>query len=132
MAANKGQLSHVQFFRVCEEMRNHEEWFKENKPSIKAAAKQLSEWCKFPVNDNATKGAIEATGITWEEQRKERKERKAGGVFNKNSMTLKCLRILTVSVRRLYAKLGEEIPEALELQMKELYPPSTNGPLNPK
>lgn len=117
------QLSHAQFYKVCECLRKHKQEFLEVRPSQKDAAKRLSELSGFSVSDS-TMGAIrEATGITWQPKYK--------APSTKTQKTL-AVRTLTTALFRLYRKLNEEAPKALiDLYAEETgrYPAGMEGVL---
>lgn len=59
------RLSNVNFFRLCEEMRNRREVLTTERPTLVEAAKQMSERLGFLVAETTFRQAQEATGITW-------------------------------------------------------------------
>lgn len=60
------RMTNAQFFKLCEELRNKEEWFKQNRPSLRKGAEYLSSVLSFNVTDKKLAEAKELTGVSWE------------------------------------------------------------------
>lgn len=106
--AGHRHLTAVQFYQVCEYLKENKERMLKEKPSSKDTEKEVSENLKFPVSLYSIRSAQEATGILWISKRKSgspnggRQDRKRNNAFFK---------LLTKAVRNLYWRLGEQCPE---------------------
>lgn len=104
----KQPLSHVQFFQLCEELRNRKEVVERQCKSITEVSRFMSGVMQLPVSTSAAKNAMAAVNIVLPEKPKKNKH--------------PSVRVLTNAIVRLYRKLGEEVPQ----QLQELYE-SMNG-----
>ncbi len=78
--------------------------FLDARPTKAEAAKEFSRLCGFTVSENAVGQIQEATGIRWEPKR---------ATPRPSTVKNNALRTVTVSLYRLYKKLGEEVPSSL-------------------
>jgi hypothetical protein len=103
------RITHKQFFSACETMKKNREWFITERPSLVDAAKKLSELCGFQVSPASAGEIKETTNLVWSSR-----IIRARGNSSPHSIRSNLSRTLTVSLYRLYRKLGEEIPGNLQ------------------
>lgn len=99
----KRTMTRPQFFRLCEEMKKRRDVLMRERPSIPAAARQLSEWLGFKVSGFAVEEAKQATGVQWIVLK-----HCASGAEKQNRF-----RVLCKAVVRLYQMFGKDIPADL-------------------
>jgi hypothetical protein len=106
---NEKRLSNLEFFKLCEELRNRREVLTTECPKYTEALHQLEERLGFGVPTGGFKKAMEATGVTWTPKKALPRYTRDGKPTVKNSG-----RILTKWLVELYEKMGEPVPELLK------------------
>ncbi len=96
----KNTLSHLEFFKLCEEMRNNREAIQRECKSREQLVAFLTPLLTFKLSNQSIKTALEATGIVLENVRKNGSSHPQK---HKNNT-----RIICVALMHLYNKLGEE------------------------
>ncbi len=98
------QLTHGEFYKVCQTLSTHAEEFLEKRYTRKEAQVRLGELTGFRIGEHTIADLMEATGVKWEPKR--------ASVKNKKMRDF-AVRTLTTALFRLYRKHKEEVPKAL-------------------
>ncbi len=101
----KKQLSHPEFYKLCQWLSANGERLMAERPSRQEAADAATAKLGFVVSKFAIAATCEATGISWKMDRTESRR--------------KPITALAMAVKGLYEKLGEPVPE----EIKELTEP---------
>lgn len=109
--SNRPHLSHAEFYRVCEALKKHKQWFLTERPNLPDAAKKLSELSGLRVSIHSLSEAREVMEITWEAKKSPNKPRQSRSTE---------IRTLATALFRLYRKLDEEPTAALTQLYEEV------------
>jgi hypothetical protein len=131
----KTRLTQVQFYKVCEFMRNKEEWFKQNTPTFDQAAEYISKEIGFEVSRRTVAVARSSGIISWDSPislakagAKKFRERVNGEVSELNKSVVHLMEYCN----QLSAKIADQQKLIYELyrQLGAKYPAGM-GPTNP-
>lgn len=113
-------LTHVQFFKACEALKEERDWFILERPSAAKAAAKLSQMCGFRISDHTVDGLKEATGIKWDVDRSACQIKgRTGG----KRLTAHQGKTIVVAIAELYRRLGDTMSD----DMVELHRKLTGG-----
>jgi len=104
MATNR--VTHVQFFHLCEVLRNHRETVESSCFSISETIAVIASKVDFIVSSTTMEEALKTVGITLTKKRSNAKY--------SEGKRIKTARVLAKSLTMLFAKLGEPIPNDLQ------------------
>jgi hypothetical protein len=111
VSGKRGQLSHAQFYQLCEQIRLNAQKFKDEKVTADDAATFLSRRLGFPVGRSQIKTARKAVGTDWVPK------------INTSNRKAELLSATARAVAVLYHKLNEQLPE----EFSALLNPGRNG-----
>lgn len=103
MKQKSNRITHAQFFRLCEELRNCRETV-ESCGSYKEAVAVIGAKVDFIVPVGTMEEAIKTVGITLA------KRKRSGSNFSE-AARIKTAKVLAGAIANLFEKLGEKVPE---------------------
>lgn len=106
------RITHVQFFKLCEELRNHREVIESTCCRFSEVAVLIGPKLDFPVPISTIDEAAKAVGIVLT-------KKKSKGNFSE-AARIKTAKVLASSIANLFEKLGEKIPDDLAELLKRL------------
>lgn len=108
-------MTRVQFFKLCEFIRDNAEHFLKEQPSQRDAADYVSKALGFPVSRHVIEEAKNITGIKWECKKPQRDNGKEG------VKRVRLLRQMSKAIVILYRQLGIAPPQEFLDTVQSLY-----------
>lgn len=99
----KNRITHVQFFQVCEELRNQREQIEKNCNKRSEVIAMIEPKLGFVIPGSTIEEALKTVGITLKPKK---------GNYS-NDARIKTAKVLAKAIKHLYEKLGEPIPTDL-------------------
>lgn len=115
------RLTNVQFFQVCEELRNQREVMTTDRPTLKETAVLLGKKLGFEVSPGTVSDARQVTGIEWVSKA----DTKRSGSGTKDPVN-SASRILANALHKLYMELGVHPPDTLQ-RLRDYYTTLSRG-----
>lgn len=118
-------LTHVQFVKAYEALKEERDWFLTECPSAAKAAEKLSQMCGFRIGPHTIDGLREATGITWTVCRSAcQLKGRTGG----KRLTAHQGKTIVVAIAELYRRLGDTMSDDMvQLHKKLTQSANSNG-----